>query len=68
MTRVEIEAGESLQVGLPEPLFDALIHPTIMRNHYVSDDGRRFLMVRSMSRETIFPATVVLNWDATPRT
>ena len=38
-----------------------------MRNHYVSNAGRRFLMVRSMSRETIYPATVVLNWDATLR-
>jgi Tol biopolymer transport system component len=67
LTRVEIETGESLQVGLPEPLFDSMFHPTIMRNHYVSDRGKRFLMVRTTGRETIFPATVVLNWDATLR-
>jgi hypothetical protein len=67
LTRVEIEADETLKVGLPEPLFESLAHPAIVRNHYLSDDGERFLVLRSMSRETIFPTTVVLNWDTTLR-
>lgn len=64
LTRIDVEADESFQVGLPEPMFDGLLHPAIIRNRYLTHDGERFLMLRSMSRERIYPATVVLNWSA----
>jgi len=66
LMRVPIDTrGDSLKLGLPEPMFDSLAHPDVLRNHYlVADGGRRFLVLRTLSRETIYPTTVVLNWDA----
>jgi Tol biopolymer transport system component/tRNA A-37 threonylcarbamoyl transferase component Bud32 len=63
LMRIEIDTGTTFEVGLPEPLFDGLLLPAIRRNRYISDRGERFLMLRRMSGERTYPATVVLNWD-----
>jgi Tol biopolymer transport system component len=68
LVRVDVETGETLTVGLPEALFEARVHPSIQRNRFLAArDGERFLLLRSLGRDSIFPTTVVLNWAATLR-
>jgi Tol biopolymer transport system component len=66
LMRVDVEMGESLTVGLPEPLFDSRVLPIILRNRYLAAAGeQRFLFLRSLRRDAVFPTTVVLNWQQT---
>jgi Tol biopolymer transport system component/predicted Ser/Thr protein kinase len=68
MMRVEVKTGDTLVVGLPEPLFESRVHPALQRNRYlVTDNGQRFLIMRPMTRDSVFPTTVVLNWAETLR-
>ena len=64
---VEIKTGATLQVGVPQPLFDArsLSGPSALVTYAVTRDGQRFLIpapVREESSGT--PATLVVNWTA----
>ncbi len=66
LMRVDVERGESLTVGLPKPLFDSRVLPVVLRNRYLASAGeQRFLFLRSMRRDAVFPTTVVLNWQET---
>jgi eukaryotic-like serine/threonine-protein kinase len=60
---VEIQTGNGVTAGTPQPLFQARYDPGIARNHYApSADGKRFLVVAPLGREAMTPTTVVLNW------
>ncbi|HKA36694.1 MAG TPA: protein kinase [Thermoanaerobaculia bacterium] len=63
---VEVAAGkEGLQAGTPQPLFLARVQTGGARNKYLpSADGQRFLVVGPLSRESMVPTAVVLNWSA----
>jgi hypothetical protein len=62
---VEIQAGETLKAGIPQPLFPARVRTGTARNKYLaSADGQRFLLVAPLGREALIPTTVVLNWNA----
>ena len=62
---VPVETGATFTAGLPEVLFDPAVFPTLQRNRYLAtSDGERFLVLATMSGESIRPATVVLNWNA----
>ncbi|MBD3872286.1 MAG: protein kinase [Acidobacteria bacterium] len=62
---VPVETGATFTAGLPEVLFDPAVFPTLQRNRYLAtSDGERFLVLATMSGESIRPATVVLNWSA----
>ena len=62
---VEVETGATFTAGLPEVLFDPAVFPTLQRNRYLAtSDGEQFLVLATMSGESIRPTTVVLNWSA----
>jgi dipeptidyl aminopeptidase/acylaminoacyl peptidase len=62
---VPVETGATFTAGLPEVLFDPVVFPTLQRNRYLAaSDGERFLVLATMSGESIRPTTVVLNWSA----
>ncbi len=62
---VPVETGATFTAGLPEVLFDPAVFPTLQRNRYLAtSDGERFLVLATMSGESIRPTTVVLNWSA----
>ena len=62
---VPVETGATFTAGLPEVLFDPAVFPTVQRNRYLAtSDGERFLVLATMSGESIRPTTVVLNWSA----
>jgi Tol biopolymer transport system component/predicted Ser/Thr protein kinase len=63
---VDIQVGERFQAGIPRPLFTARVQPGPARNKYyvASADGKRFLLVAPLGRESLIPTTVVLNWHA----
>ncbi len=63
---VPLRAGAELTTGVPQPLFQARFGSVVARAHYrPAPDGQRFLVLAPMGRETIPPATVLLNWTAT---
>jgi Tol biopolymer transport system component len=63
---VKIEAGASLDAGVPTPLFRANVPPNTMtdaRNQYViAKDGEQFLVVGLALESDPSPITVLLNW------
>ena len=62
---VEVEGAEPFQAGIPKPLFTAHVPPGPARNRYsASANGQRFLFVAPLSRDSMNPTTVVLNWNA----
>ncbi len=62
---VEIQAASGLTAGVPQALFTGRFETGIARNRYVpTADGRRFLTVAPLGRESMTPTTVVLNWFA----
>jgi hypothetical protein len=62
---VEVSGVDSLEVGVPKPLFQAPVHAGIARSKYIpSRDGQRFLFEAPPGRESMTPTTVVLNWYA----
>jgi serine/threonine-protein kinase len=65
LSTVPVETGATFVAGLPEVLFDPAVFPTLQRNRYLAtSDGERFLVLATMSGESIRPTTVVLNWSA----
>ena len=62
---VDVRAGDTLEAGIPKPLFLGQVHIGNARNKYVpAADGQRFLFVAPLGRESMTPTTVVLNWFA----
>jgi Serine/threonine protein kinase len=60
---VDVQAGESFQAGIPQPLFPGRVPPGASRNRYAAAaDGQRFLFVAPLGRDAMTPTTVVLNW------
>jgi Tol biopolymer transport system component len=62
---VDIRAGDTLEAGIPKPLFLGQVHIGNARNKFVpAADGQRFLFAAPLGRESMTPTTVVLNWFA----
>ena len=62
---VEIRAGDSLEAGIPQALFQGRVHIGNARNKFLpAGNGQRFLFVAPLGRESMTPTTVVLNWFA----
>ncbi|MGE5715689.1 MAG: hypothetical protein ACM369_03475, partial [Acidobacteriota bacterium] len=62
---VAIQTGGSFTAGAPQPLFQGRFDMTPTRNRFLpTADGKRFLTVAPLGRETMTPTTVVLNWYA----
>jgi Tol biopolymer transport system component len=62
---VEIGSGSDFQAGIPRPLFPGQVQTGTARNKYVAtSDGKRFLLVAPMGRESMTPTTIVMNWTA----
>ena len=64
---VDVEAeGDTLEVGIPQPLFHLASDPTYMqRNPFdVAADGQRFLVNALVEDSLSTPITWVLNWAA----
>jgi hypothetical protein len=60
---VEIRGGDTLEAGVPQPLFPGRVVSGPARNKYLpAPDGQRFLFVAPLGREAMTPTTVVLNW------
>ena len=61
---VEITAGDTLEVGVPERLFtlSGRPRPFYRGNYDVTGDGERFLVVRPVDENP--PLVVVVNWQA----
>ncbi len=62
---VDIQAGATVTAGAPHALFHGRFDTPVARNHYApTRDGKRFLVVAPLGRESQTPTTVVLNWNA----
>jgi Tol biopolymer transport system component/tRNA A-37 threonylcarbamoyl transferase component Bud32 len=62
---VPVTPAPSFKAGSPELLFQARFPTINARGRFEpTPDGQRFLVLSSMSRETITPTTVVLNWTS----
>jgi dipeptidyl aminopeptidase/acylaminoacyl peptidase len=62
---VEIQTKDDLVVGVPQPIFQGRFDMANARNRFLpAADGRRFLVVAPLGRESITPTTVVMNWFA----
>ncbi len=60
---VQVEAGETLNAGIPRSLFDAPIRSSFDYEYCVSEDGQRFLLNVLEGAETVQPLTLVQNWS-----
>ena len=62
---VEIRGGDSLEVGLPQALFQGRVSTGVSSTKYLPDkSGQKFLYVAPLGREAMTPTTIVLNWFA----
>ena len=62
---VPIQEGATFTVGTPVELFQAPFAVVTVRGHYrPTPDGQRFLVIASLGKEAVHPASVVLNWTA----
>ena len=62
---IDIQAGNGITAGTPQPLFPGRFDSGLARNRYLpTADGKRFLTVAPLGRESMTPTTVVLNWNA----
>jgi dipeptidyl aminopeptidase/acylaminoacyl peptidase len=62
---VPVQTAGAFSLGTPVELFQAPFASINLRAHYRSTpDGQRFLVVASLGREAVHPASVVLNWTA----
>jgi len=62
---VDIQTGSGITAGSPRALFQGRFDSAISRNRFLpTADGKRFLTVAPLGRETMAPTTVVLNWHA----
>ncbi len=60
---VEVRTGDSFTAGVPQPLFQGRFDLGVARSRYLpTADGKRFLAVAPLGRESMTPTTVVLNW------
>jgi len=65
LMRVATRLGPSFDAGIPEPMFDLSLRPSLASKHYlVSPDGERVLVVGTLQQESTPPTTIVLNWAA----
>jgi len=68
---VPIQAGATLQPGIPNPLFQSSIAGAVSlafsHRWAAAADGQRFLFINAAEEATSTPLTVVLNWTATLR-
>jgi Tol biopolymer transport system component/tRNA A-37 threonylcarbamoyl transferase component Bud32 len=62
---VPVSTTPRFAAGTPEPLFQGRFPGIATRGRFEpAPDGQRFLVLYSMSRETLTPTTVVLNWTS----
>ena len=62
---VPVEKAAVFTAGTPQPLFQARFAPVTARGLYrPAPDGQRFLVLAPLGRESMQPATVVLNWTS----
>ena len=60
-----VTGGATFSAGIPEPLFDLTVPLDTWRTPYaVLDSGKRFIVIRLVSRDTSPQTTIVLNWAA----
>jgi hypothetical protein len=60
---VEVQTANSFQAGIPKELFTSRILPGPTRNKYLASlDGKRFLFVSPLARDSMTPTTIVMNW------
>jgi hypothetical protein len=65
MMAVPIEKGATFAAGTPVVLFRGRFAPVAARGLYrPTPDGQRFLVLSPLGRDSIQPATVVMNWTA----
>ena len=65
---VPVQTGAVFNAGTPQALFQGRFAAIASRGLFrPARDGQRFLVVAPLGRESIPPATVVVNWTATPR-
>jgi len=62
---VEIKAGDTLSVGVPQPLFDiATVRSPRTNDYAVSNDGQRLLFISRGADAVSPPIVAILNWSA----
>jgi Tol biopolymer transport system component len=62
---VAVQTSPTFTAGLPQALFQGRFETGVARTRYLpTPDGSRFLVVGTLSRESITPTTVALNWFA----
>jgi len=62
---VEIQTAGGFSAGVPQAVFAGRFDTSTSRNRYLpTADGKRFLTVAPLGRESMTPTTVVLNWFA----
>jgi serine/threonine protein kinase len=65
MMAVDIKADNKIEPGIPRVLFDTGLAVDPTNNQYdVTADGKRFLLLKSVSESNPTPITVVLNWTS----
>ncbi len=63
MMAVPVELGAKPTIGVPEPLFPALLEEAADTQYDVTPDGQRFLLNRTLIEDRV-PVSVVLGWPA----
>ncbi len=61
---VEVKGGASFEAGVPQPLFETPLTPSILQRYAVTRDGQRFLIPAPGGDSAATPATVVIDWMA----
>jgi len=63
MLAVPVELGAKPTIGVPEPLFQALLEEAADTQYDVTPDGQRFLLNRTLVEDRV-PVSVVIGWQA----
>ena len=62
---VDIQTGSEVTAGTPHALFQGRFDINVARTRFLpTADGKRFLTVAPLGRDSMSPTTVVLNWWA----
>jgi Tol biopolymer transport system component len=62
---VDVQIGSGIMAGTPHALFQGRFDTGLARTRFLATaDGKRFLTVAPLGRESMTPTTVVLNWHA----
>jgi hypothetical protein len=62
---VAVNTGtSSLELSVPQPLFDARMKSGVFFEYDVSADGQRFLVNVPIQDDSLTPITLVSNWTA----